>query len=138
MKALSELLEQQQEREVVDLCAQYTREQVISAAVGQPSARTSPATHAKRSPHASPFLALSTRMKWMSTYSGECCTCRIICTSWNCMWSTRWYSTNRARCDSSVEQLTVDMLANHELADKVSPLEEEDALKRREQQGYNG
>ena len=36
-----------------------------------------------------------------------------------------------------MEQLTVDMLANHELADKLSPLEEEDALKKREQQGYN-
>jgi len=37
-----------------------------------------------------------------------------------------------------MEQLTVDMLANHELADKLSPLEEEDVLQRREQQGYNG
>ena len=34
-----------------------------------------------------------------------------------------------------MEQLTVDMLANHELADKLSPLEEEDALKKKRAAG---
>jgi hypothetical protein len=37
-----------------------------------------------------------------------------------------------------MEQLTVDMPAKHELAEMPSPLDEEDVLQRREQQGYNG